>query len=45
LQPLRRFTAVKTWLGHANISQTSTYLANTFQTQQDAMKAFEAKRE
>lgn len=35
---------VKTWLGHANISQTSTYLANTFQTQHDAMQAFEQRR-
>jgi integrase len=36
---------VKTWLGHANISQTSTYLATTFQTQHDAMRAFEQQRE
>jgi integrase len=35
---------VKTWLGHANISQTSTYLATTFQTQHDAMRAFEQQR-
>lgn len=35
---------VKTWLGHSNISQTSTYLASTFQTQHDEMKAFETRQ-
>lgn len=35
---------VKDWLGHTNISQTSTYLAGTIQTQHDAMAAFEARR-
>jgi integrase len=34
---------VRAWLGHANISQTSTYLANTVQTQHDAMAAFERR--
>jgi integrase len=34
---------VRAWLGHANISQTSTYLANTVQTHHDAMAAFERK--
>ena len=29
---------IKDWLGHTNISQTSTYLAGTAQTQHDAMK-------
>jgi integrase len=33
---------VRDWLGHTNISQTSTYLSGTQQTQHDAMKAYEA---
>ena len=32
---------VRDWLGHANISQTSTYLAGTQRTQHDAMTAYE----
>jgi integrase len=32
---------VRDWLGHTNISQTSTYLSGTQQTQHDAMKAYE----
>lgn len=36
---------VKKWLGHANISQTSTYLANTFETQHDEMTAFAARQQ
>ncbi|MEO7891213.1 MAG: site-specific integrase [Vicinamibacterales bacterium] len=35
---------VRDWLGHANISQTSTYLEGTIQGQHDAMKAFEERR-
>lgn len=35
---------VKTWLGHTNIAQTSTYLAGTFATEHDAMRAFEKRR-
>ncbi|MEO8520057.1 MAG: site-specific integrase [Acidobacteriota bacterium] len=35
---------VRDWLGHANISQTSTYLEGTIQGQHDAMAAFEARR-
>jgi len=35
---------VRDWLGHSNISQTSTYLAGTMTTQHDAMAAFEARR-
>ena len=33
---------VRDWLGHTNISQTSTYLSGTQQTQHDAMTAYEA---
>jgi integrase len=32
---------VRDWLGHANVSQTSTYLAGTVRTQHDAMRRFE----
>jgi integrase len=32
---------VRDWLGHTNISQTSTYLSGTQQTQHDAMTAYE----
>ena len=32
---------IRDWLGHSNISQTSTYLAGTAQTQHDAMAAYE----
>jgi hypothetical protein len=35
---------VKDWLGHTNISQTSTYLGTTMKTQHDAMAAFETHR-
>jgi integrase len=35
---------IRDWLGHANISQTSTYLEATFAGQHEAMRAFEAKR-
>jgi integrase len=38
-------SVIKDWLGHGNISQTSTYLASTMRTQHDAMAAFEARRE
>lgn len=34
---------VRDWLGHTNISQTSTYLAGTQQTQHDAMRLFEER--
>jgi integrase len=33
---------IRDWVGHANISQTSTYLAGTTTTQHDAMSQFEA---
>ncbi len=33
---------IRDWLGHTNISQTSTYLAGTATTQHDAMTRFEA---
>lgn len=36
--------AIRDWLGHSNISQTSTYLAGTSTTQHDAMTAYEARR-
>jgi integrase len=32
---------IRDWLGHSNISQTSTYLAGTSQTQHDAMEQYE----
>lgn len=32
---------VRDWLGHANISQTSTYLASSLAGQHEAMRAFE----
>ncbi len=35
---------IRDWLGHANISQTSTYLESTFATQHEAMRAFEERR-
>jgi integrase len=35
---------VRDWLGHANISQTSTYLQSTLAGQHDAMRRFEAAR-
>jgi integrase len=35
---------IRDWLGHANISQTSTYLESTFAGQHDAMRAFEARQ-
>ncbi len=35
---------IRDWLGHTNISQTSTYLAGTATTQHDAMTRFEAHR-
>ena len=34
---------IRDWLGHSNISQTSTYLSGTMQTQHDAMAAYEAR--
>ena len=34
---------VRDWLGHSNISQTSTYLSGTAQTQHDAMAAYEKR--
>ena len=35
---------VRDWLGHTNISQTSTYLESTLQGQHDAMRRFEERR-
>lgn len=35
---------IQRWLGHANIAQTSTYLATTAQAEHDAMRRFEASR-
>jgi integrase len=35
---------IRAWIGHANISQTSTYLESTFADQHDAMRAFEERR-
>lgn len=35
---------IRDWLGHANISQTSTYLASTRQGSQDAMRQYERAR-
>jgi integrase len=35
---------VRDWLGHANISQTSTYLEGTIQGQHDAMRLFDERR-
>lgn len=35
---------VRDWLGHTNISQTSTYLESTFMGQHDAMRRFEEGR-
>ena len=35
---------VRDWLGHTTIAQTSTYLAETMQTQHDAMRQFEERR-
>jgi integrase len=35
---------IRDWLGHTNISQTSTYLASTAKTQHDAMARFEAQQ-
>ena len=35
---------IRDWLGHANIAQTSTYLAGTMKTQHDAMRRFEERR-
>jgi hypothetical protein len=34
---------IQKWLGHSNISQTSTYLSGTAQTEHDAMERFEAR--
>lgn len=35
---------VQAWLGHANISQTSTYLATTARAAHDAMRRFDERR-
>ena len=35
--------AIRDWLGHATISQTSTYLSGTFTSQDDAMAAYEGR--
>jgi len=35
---------VRDWLGHTNISQTSTYLESTLMRQHEAMRRFEAAR-
>jgi integrase len=34
---------IQRWLGHANVSQTSTYLAGTQASEHDAMARFEAQ--
>jgi len=34
---------VRDWLGHENVSQTSTYLASTASTQEDAMRQYETR--
>ncbi len=34
---------IRDWLGHSNISQTSTYLSGTAQTQHNAMAAYETR--
>ena len=36
---------VRDWLGHTNISQTSTYLSGTSETDADAMVQFERDRD
>jgi integrase len=35
---------IQRWLGHTNISQTSTYLATTVHSEHDAMRRFEERR-
>lgn len=35
---------IRDWLGHTNISQTSTYLESTFASQYDAMRAYEERQ-
>jgi integrase len=35
---------IRDWLGHTNISQTSTYLESTFASHHDAMRAFEERQ-
>ena len=35
---------IRDWLGHANISQTSTYLESTFASQHEATRAFEDRQ-
>ena len=35
---------VRDWLGHSNISQTSTYLESTLKGQRDAMRRFDEQR-
>lgn len=35
---------IQRWLGHTNISQTSTYLAGTSASEHDAMRQFEERR-
>jgi len=34
---------VRDWLGHTNVAQTSTYLASTTRTQEDAMRRYERR--
>jgi integrase len=34
---------IRDWLGHSDISQTSTYLSSTIKTQHDAMAAYETR--
>jgi len=36
---------VRDWLGHANISQTSTYLESTLKGAHEAVRRFEERRE
>lgn len=35
---------IRDWLGHTNITQTSTYLSGTQQTQHNAMRQFEERK-
>jgi integrase len=36
---------VRSWLGHTNIAQTSTYLSGTLTTEHEAMRRFESNSE
>jgi integrase len=39
-----QLATIQKWLGHANISQTSVYLATTARGEHEAMKRFEERR-